>query len=904
MTLLFGGGGQKKPQITGLQVQTSTNALPVPIIYGKTRAAPNLIWYGDFKSQKVKQGKGKVSKKGGGSYTYSASIVMALCEGEIQDITFLWRNKEEIADYTTQGFNLFVGSDSQSPWSYLTTNHPTEALSYPGVAYLAVANYPVGEQAAMQSHSFEVEALLVGTQAGGNGDADPAQIIDDFLTQPRYGAGFPSTGLDNSSLYSGPDAGTTGDSAYQTYCRAIGFGLSPLLSDAAPAAEILERWAMLTNSALVWSGSSLKFIPYGDEEITGNGVTFLPPTTVRAALSDDDFMASPGEEGVTVSRSDPADAFNVVKLEAKDRADSYNLKPVEAKDQSSIEALGEREMQIIRAHEICELDMASRISYLILQRKVYIRNEYRFKLSWEHCLLEPMDVVTITSPQAQLNAKPVRIVSVEEDDDGLLSFVAEDFISGTGTAGAYTPQPSANTPVNTAALPGDVNTPVFYEPPVSQLTNNVRQLWIAASGASAQWGGCTVWASLDMGASYQLLGKVQNASVMGTLTSTLPTYGGSNPDTINTLEVDVLDSRGDLGSFSAEDAEAGVSLCLAGNELLSYELATLTSPGNYDLDNLYRGLFGTSPGAQASGQPFVFYNGSEIRFDLPDDTVGVAVYFKFTSFNLFGISEQSLADVTEYIYTPAGGGVPQPPSGVSASGAFLYNQITWDPSPSAGITGYRIYAVEDPVGVFGSATVVGTVSAAVTSFQHVNLLPGEVWRYWVTAYSIAGESSPAGPINATVLSRTPTVFFGNGEPSDLDGENGDIYYDIDEVPFKPWVKYMGSWETTDRSGPIPVEAAEAGTTYNFAADDFDSMKPFTNAGGITATIPTNASVPCPVGTRLFVLQQGTGQVTIAGAMGVTLQSRGARLKTTGQYSLLTAIKMDTDTWVVGGDITS
>lgn len=870
MTLLFGGGGQKKPQLTGLQVQTSTNALPVPIIYGKTRAAPNLIWYGDFKSKKVKQGKGKVSKKGGGSYTYSASVIMALCEGEVNDITYMWRNKEEISDYTSEGFTLFVGTDSQSPWSYLTTNHPDEALSYPGVAYLAVANYPVGEQATMQSHSFEIEGVLVDTQVGGNGDADPAQIIDDLLTQPRYGAGFPSSGIDDGSLYSGPDAGTTGDSAYQTYCRALGFGLSPLLSDSAPASEVLERLALLTNTALVWSGAALKFVPYGDEEVTGNSVTFLPPTTVRAALSDDDFLASRGEEGVTVSRSDPADAYNVIKLEVKDRQDAYNLKPVEAKDQASIEALGEREMQRIQAHDICELSIGVQLAYLILQRKVYVRNEYRFKLSWEHCLLEPMDVVTLTSPQAQLSSQPVRIVEVEEDEDGLLAFTAEDFIVGTGSTDAYTPQASTNTPTNTAAAPGDINTPVFYEPPVSQLTDNVRQIWIAASGASANWGGCTVWASLDGGTSYQELGKIQNASAMGVLTANLSAYASTNPDMVNTVEVDIGDSRGELSSFSSDDAAGGVSLCLVGDELLSYETATLTAPGEYDLDTLYRGLYGTDPGSHSIGDPFVFYNGSEIQFDLPDDAVGVTIYFKFTSFNLFGMSEQSLADVSEYTYTPAGGGVPVAPTNVQAAGAYLYNQVSWDASVTPGLTGYRIYAVEDASGSFGSASVVGTVSSSVTSFQHFGLTPGETWRYWVTAYSVGGESSPGGPDNATVLSRTPNVFFGSGAPDDGDGEDGDLYYDTDPTPFTPYVKYLGSWEEAgSSSGGSTIIIKNDGTTLgSFSIINLgDNLVAIDNGGG-QATI--NATGETGAISGLLVTGETPGPVFITDGNGVPI----------------------------------
>jgi hypothetical protein len=74
-----------------------------------------------------------------------------------------------------------------------------------------------------------------------------------------------------------------------------------------------------------------------------------------------------------------------------------------------------------------------------------------------------------------------------------------------------------------------------------------------------------------------------------------------------------------------------------------------------------------------------------------------------------------------------------------------------------------------------------------------------------------------------------------------------------------------------------------------------------NAAAVTLTIPTNASVAFPTGTRIDLLQYGAGQVTIGGA-GVTIRSSGSKLKLAGQYSGATLWKKGTNEWVLIGDI--
>jgi hypothetical protein len=97
------------------------------------------------------------------------------------------------------------------------------------------------------------------------------------------------------------------------------------------------------------------------------------------------------------------------------------------------------------------------------------------------------------------------------------------------------------------------------------------------------------------------------------------------------------------------------------------------------------------------------------------------------------------------------------------------------------------------------------------------------------------------------------------------------------------------------------ENAQTGTSYTFVLADAGNLVTLNNAAAITLTIPANASVAFPTGTRIDLLQYGAGQVTVGGA-GVTIRSSGSKLKLAGQYSGATLWKKGTNEWVLIGDI--
>jgi hypothetical protein len=113
--------------------------------------------------------------------------------------------------------------------------------------------------------------------------------------------------------------------------------------------------------------------------------------------------------------------------------------------------------------------------------------------------------------------------------------------------------------------------------------------------------------------------------------------------------------------------------------------------------------------------------------------------------------------------------------------------------------------------------------------------------------------------------------------------------------------------TTSASAALAFNA-QTGTTYTFVLADADNkLVTASNASAQTYSIPTNATTAFPIGTQLNLIQIGAGQVTVSATTPgtTTVVSTGATSaspKCRAQYSAITLVKRDTDSWYAIGDI--
>jgi hypothetical protein len=279
---------------------------------------------------------------------------------------------------------------------------------------------------------------------------------------------------------------------------------------------------------------------------------------------------------------------------------------------------------------------------------------------------------------------------------------------GIGTATSYARQTGAGSGVDTLVDPGDSNPPIVFEPP-SPLSGGDLEVWLIASGG-IDWGGCQVWVSSD-GNTYALAGTLYRGGRQGVLTAALASH--ADPDTADTLSVDLTESQGQLLSGTQGDADSFVTLCYCDGELVSYQTATLTSSYHYDLSYLRRGVYGTPIGGHSQGSNFARFGPNDpslFRYRYPASFVGQTIYVKLPSFNIFGQALQDLAGLTPTSYALTGGGAVKAPAYVSGS---------WPGSPAASQVIERyIFAtpVTLPSGLAGSYGTAGTAATAAASF--------------------------------------------------------------------------------------------------------------------------------------------------------------------------------------------
>jgi hypothetical protein len=849
---LFGNGGsaaQKITRYTSLDIQTSALGVCIPLLWGRNRIGCNLIWTGNFISKPVSgKGGGKGGGgKGGGTYDYWCALIAALCEGTIQDVLQCWQDQQsESLSYWNLG--LVTGTQSQAIPSWFTSNFPSQSLSYAGTAYVWSQKYSLGESATLPNLTFEVDGYLSGTcSIAGIPDANPADIINDYLTNSLYGLDPGATYIDSTSL-----------STYRTYCLAQALLLSPYLRTQEQATQTLQRWAQLTNSWIFWNGVEMKFVPLGDATITSNGVTYTPNLTPIYALDESDFIPD-SKDGplVTVTRIDPADGYNRVEIDNRNRNDLYNTDPTYWEDSTSVSTFGQLQSQTVTADEVCDPNVAAIMASLIGQRSVYIRNTYEFTLDYSYILLEPGDIVTLTDSNIGIITTPVRITDVSEDDKGYLKFGAEECPGSVGISSAHPKQSVTNNIVNTQVDPGVVNPPLIIEPPVS-LTGGVPELWIGASGG-ANWGGAQIWVSAD-GTNYASVGQVTSPIIQGTLSASLALH--VDPDNSNTISVNLTESDTTLPtSFTSADANAYRTASLIDNEIISFGTSTSTGAFTYNLTGLRRGVYNTTPASHSTGAQFYWISSADtFTYSLPQAYVGTTLYFKFLSFNQFGNALEQLSGVSAYTYTPTGVGYTiAPPTSAStavtrttqADGTTLLNMtVSWTASTGPNLAGYNVSwstnggsTYSTPIQV-GSAATSYTLTPAVASTNYIFRVQaysqnGLALSTYATAASVSSgtlvasvPSAPSG-VTATAVGTQAQIAWTSGPQTNL-------FYTISRA--------SGTGASFSSASIVGYGAQGSTTFLDTSTSASTAYTYFVQASNAAGTSSASSGVNCTTGT--------------------------------------------------------
>jgi len=115
-----------------------------------------------------------------------------------------------------------------------------------------------------------------------------------------------------------------------------------------------------------------------------------------------------------------------------------------------------------------------------------------------------------------------------------------------------------------------------------------------------------------------------------------------------------------------------------------------------------------------------------------------------------------------------------------------------------------------------------------------------------------------------------------------------------------WVPVASAFPAAHQRGVVDTSS----TSYTLGVNDTGKAIVFSSSSSISVTIPVDSTYSFPIGQTILLIQNGTGTVTIAGAVGVTVNGTGvtSSIEITGQYGVATLIKIANNSWIVFGNV--
>jgi hypothetical protein len=120
---------------------------------------------------------------------------------------------------------------------------------------------------------------------------------------------------------------------------------------------------------------------------------------------------------------------------------------------------------------------------------------------------------------------------------------------------------------------------------------------------------------------------------------------------------------------------------------------------------------------------------------------------------------------------------------------------------------------------------------------------------------------------------------------------------IDQVQY-----YSGSeWRYVNDSATFVTKTS----AYTIVKSDAGKTISVESASDVVITIPLNSTTPFTVGQKIEFIRYGAGAVSFAGAtVGETIYSKNSNKKISSRYSGAVLTKVDTNTWLLLGDLTA
>jgi hypothetical protein len=482
-------------------------------------------------------------------------------------------------------FTIMGGSIDFSPgdqWT-ITTLAARVSPNYRGICYAVLHQFYVGTESSPRPMAFVVQRcpdpLAMGSSfANLGGDANPAFVIYDLLTNARYGLGILPARIDATSF-----------EYAATILKNEGLGVSMLFDSQQTADQLI--------------GEVLR---HADGVLYIDLLTGL--WTIKLARPDYDVSTIPEIDvddvlSVQFARASWLETSNQVTLSYIDRANDFNTRTVKQEDNGNIAITGDVRTEKVTFNGLSNGTTAALVASRCLMGFTYPiskvtlvvnRNawSYRmggvFKLTWV-----PLGLVGMVFRIAKIGYGEVAdgkiTIDAVEDIFGL-NFTIYDpppgsgWINPTGAPTAPVFQKLEEAPLQLAPTSGIYAMTLVAR---SEGTDHQYEVFQPVGGVDTETNDVSTFTPIGL-----LLGAYKAA------TAALDATGFKLQ--VNGVDLNLLVNTDGGGLL------LGTNLALIDEELVSWETWTLNIDGTISISNVLRGVMDTVPADHSSGAPVLF----------------------------------------------------------------------------------------------------------------------------------------------------------------------------------------------------------------------------------------------------------------------------------------------------------
>jgi len=699
---LFGEPIQEGPRVDDFQMGTAAEGSPIIFCQGpENKIAGTAIWMSDVEEVKTTQEQG--GKGGGGgvkstTYTYFADIAIAVCEGEVQNISKIWA-----------GGKIVFEEDNDIALSGSDVSVTAIASGYFGNSLMRLNSPALGTDLSLLRSGIDV--TLTGFANGGNngtfraftlaGDqTSPTELVLINVNRVTEAAGasvtlaqvIPDTDPTQAksvTIHKGTEAQVADPiiEAFEGVGNVPGFKFIAYvvierfaLADYGNRLPVFQFFVEKDTSITVASAVQELVLRSGrvaaEVDVTavsaGNlrGYALRGPQAMQKALqpmmlAHDIVMRESSKVMIFQQRASP-DTRTVLAddLAAHDpdsdvpRVASINDDPgLNIPQEVDVEFIdGENEYQTGSQRERridSPADNVARLRFPIVMaapqaRSIAARelwtpqaNRQRVVLSLppSYLQVEENDLVTFTAYGETFN---VRVMQIERGHNNMLMLncVVEQLHTLTQVSVADLPAGAA---VQTVPVPQAMVLDIADIAPLLRLHSTNPGAYFSTAGADTRepWRQAQLFRSEDDSA-FTFIETVPLEATMGESTTILGTGPVGYFDEVGT--VDVVLFAGALESANVAQVRSGANFALLGNEMIQYRSAVLIAALTYRLTGLLRGRMDTADeiGGHVAVERFIALNRGGFRFiELEESAIGTTRFYRSVAVGENVANEQS-----------------------------------------------------------------------------------------------------------------------------------------------------------------------------------------------------------------------------------------------------------------------